>query len=48
MFGGSTAGAGATPEGRPDADNVFADAFEEVSLLVNDVPLSSQKYACSC
>ncbi|KIP12575.1 hypothetical protein PHLGIDRAFT_27358 [Phlebiopsis gigantea 11061_1 CR5-6] len=30
MFGGAAAGAGATPEGRPDADNLFADAFEEL------------------
>ncbi|KAI0094627.1 DnaJ domain-containing protein [Irpex rosettiformis] len=28
MFGGSTAGA--TPPGRPDADNVFGDVFEEL------------------
>lgn len=32
MFGGAATGAGATPDGRPDADHVFADAFEEVSF----------------
>lgn len=31
MFGASSSETkGATPVGRPDADNVFADAFEEV------------------
>lgn len=30
MFGGAAAGAGATPGDRPDAENLFADAFEEV------------------
>lgn len=33
MFGSSAAGAGATPGERPNADNVFADAFEEVLLF---------------
>ena len=33
MFGGAAAGARATPEGRPDADHVFADAFEEVDIF---------------
>lgn len=31
MFGGGGA-AGATPPGRPDANNVFGDVFEEVRL----------------
>lgn len=30
MFTGGAARAGATPADRPDADNVFADVFEEV------------------